>query len=323
MNGEATWHSLEERGSSLGLRVTIWFYRRLGRAIARLLLCPIVTYFFLTGVASRRASRDYLRRLYATPRGARALGAAPGARHVFRHFLEFGVTILDRVGFLLCDPSAFHVEIHGQEHLDRVAAEGRGVLILGSHQGSFDVMRLVAETRSPIPVRVLMFTRHAVRINEILQQLSAPGSRARRSASVIPVQPGSFQHALEAKASIDRGEAVAILADRVPPTERSSVARVKFLGGTALLPRGPFRLAALLGCPVLLMTGLRTGEGSYEVHVEQFAERLELPRAGRSDALDEYCQAYAERLQAYCLRAPYQWFNFYEFWNDDESSADS
>jgi len=95
------WYTKRERGSTLGLRITIWCYRRLGRPIARLLLYPIVAYFFLTDAAGRRASRRYLERLYADPAGARALGEAPGGRHIFRHYLEFGRSILDRAGFWL------------------------------------------------------------------------------------------------------------------------------------------------------------------------------------------------------------------------------
>ena len=101
MRGDAAWDAREERGSLLGIRISVWFYRHLGRGIAALLLYPIVGYFFLTDAPGRRASRRYLERLYASPGGARALGGAPGTRHVFRHFLEFGVTILDRVGFWL------------------------------------------------------------------------------------------------------------------------------------------------------------------------------------------------------------------------------
>ena len=64
-----------------------------------------------------------------------------------------------------------------------------------------------------------------------------------------------------------------------------------------------------------------SGERAYEVHVEPFAERVRLPRSGRREALTELCQRYADRLAARCIRAPYQWFNFYEFFEDDAQDA--
>jgi predicted LPLAT superfamily acyltransferase len=315
------WYAKRERGSTLGLRITIWCYRRLGRPIARLLLYPIVAYFFLTDAAGRRASQRYLERLYADPAGARALGEAPGGQHVFRHYLEFGRSILDRAGFWLGDRTDFELVIRGQGELQRVSEEKRGAIVLGAHIGSFDAMRLAAEWRSATVVNVLMFTRHATRINEFLDGLSEQAPRGSLPVRIVEVAPGSFQHVSKAKACIERGEVVAILADRVPPGEASRVSKVEFLGGTALLPHGPFKLAALLGCPLLLMTGLRSREKAYEIHVERLADRIELPREGRGKALDEFCQAYADRLASYCIRAPYQWFNFYDFWSQGDADA--
>jgi predicted LPLAT superfamily acyltransferase len=321
VRGDGGWSAQAERGSMLGIRITVWFYQRLGRGIATLLLYPIVGYFFLTAAPVRRASRRYLERLYASPEGARALGDAPGIRHVFRHFLEFGLTILDRVGFWLGRGSDFDFRVRGREQLDRVVEEKRGALVLGSHLGSFDAMRLLAATQSPLRVHLLMYTRHAPRINQVLRALREASSEGELQVRVIPIAPGSLQHVVEARACIERGEVIAVLADRVPPGESRRVSPVEFLGATGALPQGPMRLAALLGCPVLLMTGLRIASGAYEIHVERFADRVLLPRARRNEALREYCQDYADRLAGYCARAPYQWFNLYDFWSEGESDV--
>ena len=170
MIAEPAWYALPERGTVLGIRISVWLYRRFGRLAARALLVPIVAYFYLTDRRWRAASRDYLERLFATPEGAGSLGRPPGRRDVFRHFLEFGVAILDRVGFWLDDRDRFEVDVVGADELDRVPREGGGAVILGSHLGSFDAMRLYAE-RSPIKVHLLMYTEHAVRINGIFEVL--------------------------------------------------------------------------------------------------------------------------------------------------------
>jgi predicted LPLAT superfamily acyltransferase len=211
--------------------------------------------------------------------------------------------------------------VRGREHLDRVAREGRGALVLGSHLGSFDALRMIATT-SPIPVRVLMYTRHATRINALFDRLAATSGESAARLRVIPVSPDSFEHVLEARRAIARGEVVAILADRTPPAERSRASRVAFLGAPAPIPQGPFRLAAALGVPVLFMVALRTGDARYEIDVELLADRIELPRVGRAAALDALCQSYADRLAAHCRRAPYQWFNFFDFWSDGSGAAD-
>lgn len=310
MTRAGAWHRRAELGSTAGMRFTVWLYRHLGRRVARVLLVPIVAYFYATAGAARAASRAYLARVARDPEAAGRLGNGP---RVFRHFFAFATSILDRVGFWLGERGDFTLVLRGRELLDRVASEGRGVLVLGSHLGSFDALRMVA-TMSPIPVNVLMYTRHAARINAVFERLAATSGEAAARVRVIPVVPDSFEHALDARRAIARGEVVAILADRTPPSERARASRVAFLGDAAPIPQGPFRLAAALGVPVLFMVALRTGDARYEIDVELLADRIELPRAGRAAALDALCQTYADRLAAHCLRAPYQWFNFFDFW---------
>jgi predicted LPLAT superfamily acyltransferase len=95
---------------------------------------------------------------------------------------------------------------------------------------------------------------------------------------------------------------------------------VEFLGEPAPFAHGPFILASLLECPVYLFFCLREGNG-YRIYCEPFAERIVLPRGERVPRLREYLQQYARRLEAYCMKAPYQWFNFYDFWRRDALDA--
>jgi predicted LPLAT superfamily acyltransferase len=69
----------------------------------------------------------------------------------------------------------------------------------------------------------------------------------------------------------------------------------------------------LLKCPVLLIFCYRVN-GRHEVHIQPFRERLELPRGARQAALADAIADYSRALEARCLHAPEQWFNFYDFW---------
>ncbi len=283
----------------------------MGRGVARLLVYPIVGYFFLTDHTGRRASLRYLEHVYAQPAGREALGAAPGPGLVFRHFLSFGFTVLDRLAFWLGERGGMRVSFHGEEHLLRIVDEGCGGILLGAHVGCFDAMRAIAK-RSPKAINVLMYTAHADRINSVLRSLSGEVE-----LRVISIQPGSIGHVFQLKECIARGEFVAILGDRIAPGEAGRVARVPFLGAEADFPEGPMAVAGLLGCPVLVVGGLRAPDGSYEVTAEPFAERVKLPRAGRREAIAEYCEAYARWVEGRCFKAPLQWFNFYDFWESN------
>ena len=195
----------------------------------------------------------------------------------------------------------------------RFTGHGRGILLLGAHVGSFEAMRLLAGY-SPVGVTVLMHEANAARIAGLVDQLERLRPRAGR-VRIVEVVPGSFTHLLAARDQVAAGGVVAVLADRLPPgAPRAEGVCVRFLGAEARLPGGPLRLAALLRCPVVTMSALRTGARRYQVEVRPFAERIELPRGARDTALAHYAQQYANWLESLCRRAPRQWFNFFDFW---------
>jgi predicted LPLAT superfamily acyltransferase len=106
---------------------------------------------------------------------------------------------------------------------------------------------------------------------------------------------------------------VVIAGDRTPVGGHGRVSRVPFFGRPAPLPQGPWVLAALLGCPVRLLFCLRTTAG-WEVAIEDFAERVVLPRGDRQAMVEGYATRYAGRLEAWARRDPLQWYNFFDFW---------
>ena len=308
MSDKTAWAARAERGSLAALRLMRFLYRTLGYRASQLLLYPIVAYFFATGRATRSASLDYLRAVAAHPGGLRALGGEPSARMVFAHLLEFARQLLDRFAVWSGAGAKISIARIGHEELHAAVDEGHGGILLGAHVGSFDMLRELSRRTGP-DVNVLMFTKHAARINEFFEQLD-PGSRVR----VIEFDPSSVRAAFEIKACIDRGEFVGIAGDRLWQSARERSVEVTFLGRPARFPLGPFLLQAVLGCPLLLAICIRVGQGRYETRVQPLATSGRVPRAERTKRAEELALAYARALEAYCLSVPLQWFNFYPFW---------
>jgi hypothetical protein len=73
-------------------------------------------------------------------------------------------------------------------------------------------------------------------------------------------------------------------------------------------------MAALLRQPVIFMTGLYLGTNRYEIYFEQLADFSQTPLQERDQAIQTAIQRYASLLEHYCRLAPYNWFNFFDFW---------
>lgn len=300
MNG---WAADQERGSRFMLQVMLWIARHLGWHASLLLLYPVSFYFYATGRRTRLASRDYLRHLQ---------GRRVRETEVMRHIFTFACVILDRVYFLIGRDRAYRVEIEGLDDLDATLALGRGCILLGSHLGSFEVLRALGR-RAPVRVKPVMYRDKPGPLSDLLENLDPA-----IAASIIEI--GRPDAMLRVQESLQAGEMVGFLADRAPSGERTVT--IDFLGAKARFPTGPLIIAAVTAAPVMLFYGLRTGPRHYTLRFEPFAERIELPRARREQDLTGWVERYAASLAERCRAAPFNWFNFYPFWDEEPAGRD-
>lgn len=290
------WSLRAERGTPLMLQVIRWIALHLGRPAARALLYPITAYFLLLAPSARRASLDYLRRIRGRPAHWPAAAA---------HIHHFAATILDRVFFLTGKYESFDIEVHNADLVFERVSAGGGCILLGSHLGSFEVLRTLAVSRQRLPLKVLMQEGHNEMITRILHALNPEVAD-----TVIPL--GRPDALIKAYECLQQGHLIGILGDRVADTAKT--VRCDFLGAEAAFPTGPMLAAAALRAPVILFFGLYRGGGRYEIHFELFSEGVTIARDRRARDLQHWVQRYADRLAYYARLAPCNWFNFYDFW---------
>ncbi len=295
------WKRRGEAGSSTMVRFIRWVALDVGAPVARAMLLPITAYFLLVRGPERRASRNYLRR---------ALHREPNLRDIARHVYCFAVSILDRVAFLSGQGAARTVRVHGVEHVQRHVEQGRGVLLFGSHLGSFEAVRHVGFSRPDLEVRILMDYQQNPQLTTLLDALNP-----RAYASVIDAGEESTRVLLRIHETLERGGLVGVLADRVHADEATVTAEL--LGSPITLSMGSFRIAAVTGAPVLLIFGLLRPDGTYDVYFEPFADRIEIRRGHREQDAGRWASRYAARLEARIREAPFNWFNFYDYWRDE------
>lgn len=290
-----------------GGRFAIWLIRGIGRhggrPVARALLPFITAYFLLRRRAERRDSLAYL---------SRALGHRANWWHVARHIHCFASTILDRVFLLGGQLERFDVTIAGLGDLHRALDQHRGVLLLGSHLGSFEVLRVLARQRPDYVIRVVLDKGHNPAMTQLLDELNPE-----IAAGVIDAGQDGPSLMLEIQHAVRSGALVALLGDRVHRGENSVDA--PFLGSPARFPLSPWLVAAALKVPVVLGFGLYRGGNRYDLVFEPFSDGLDIPRARRRTELAALIRRYAERLEHHARSAPLNWFNFYDFWDHPDA----
>jgi predicted LPLAT superfamily acyltransferase len=262
-------------------------------------LFPITAYFMAFSNRTSAASRSYLRR---------ALGREPALSDRFRHYHTFACTLLDRIYALAGRDRQFDISVHHFEILQELVSQGRSCLLVGSHLGSFEMIRAVGRTRGGLRIKALMYRESTPLIASLYQSLNPDLHDDVIYVGTAASLVGLDRHAAE-------GTLLAVLGDRSVDGEKR--VRCQFFGEPAYFPQAPVLLGQILGLPLILFVCLHRGWGRYEVYFEELSGPPPTARNRREEAANAVMQRYAERLEHYCRTAPYNWFNFYDFWRTD------
>ena len=294
----AGWTQQQERGSARLLRLMAWIALHLGRRVARGFLHLITLYFVCTSRRARRASTYYLERVLGRP--ARFLD-------FYRHLYSFASTILDRVYFLNGRFKYFNFRVFGAQALEAELAKGQGGFLIGAHMGSFEAVSAVGHQHTDLHVSLLMYEENARQISQLLKAITQIEQH-----EIIAL--GHADSMMKVQQRLEEGGFIGILADRT--IDQDIMHSRSFLGAVAQFPQGPFKLAALMRRPAFLMLGLYRGANCYDIYFELIHD-FSATSGKRSEAIDLAMTQYIRRLEHFCIRAPYNWFNFYDFWESE------
>ena len=275
----------------------VWISLTFGRRLGRIVLYGIAAYFVAFAPKARRASKQYLER---------ALGRPARWRDGYRHVLSFASTIHDRMYLLNGRFDNFDIEVSGVDQVRDALAKGRGALLMGAHLGSFEVLHSLGWGKEGLKVAMLMYPDNAQKLNAALASINPEFMQ-----HIIAL--GKIDSMMEVRDKLDEGYIVGMLADRTLSDE--AFTPIDFLGHPAPFPVGPWRMAALLQRPVFFMSALYLGGNRYQVHFEPLVDFSQVERAQRKAAIETAMVDYANQLSISCRRAPYNWFNFFDFWH--------
>jgi predicted LPLAT superfamily acyltransferase len=303
------WADIGESTSAAGILFLCGIHRWLGRWPFRVCVYPVVLFHWLTNATARRASLQYLRRLHAHADMLHegVFATTPGWRHSLRHFACFAETLLDKILALGHRYPAQQVRMH-REHMLAAIGQGQGGVIITAHIGCLELCQALADRVPGFRLTALVHTAHAQRFNRLIRRLDPQGQ-----VELLQVTDLGPATAVMLAERVARGEFIAIVGDRVPLRGGRSVP-VPFLGHLAPFPIGAYVLASALACPVFTMACTHAGQG-YDIRFERFADRIVLPRGSRDAALAEQAARFAQWLEAQVRGAPYDWFNFFPFWD--------
>lgn len=310
--GKSThWGEMEEKGVYLGMQFMLFLYRIGGRWLFSPILFLVIGYYYLTARSARRASHEFLNRVWASEKGRQQLGRRPDRRMVFHHLLSFGWSMFDKLASWNGDISVDQFRQVNRSLFDDRIKDGHGGVWLISHLGNIEACQAVFQKADDVPVTALVHTKHAKDFNRLMHHLD-PDNRV----ELLEVSEFDAGTALALRQRIAAGEFLFIAGDRTPVVSKARVVHAPFLGAKAPFPFGPFLIASLMGCPVGALLCLKTDDG-FDMFFHDLPGLEGVTKHDREKAITALVNDYAALLQSYVVRYPLQWYNFFDFWSPD------
>jgi predicted LPLAT superfamily acyltransferase len=288
-------------GRSRGGYFGNWFFVQLIRCLgvwpAYFWLLFVSAYFTLAHATAYRASAEFLEHVF---------GPLPPWRCpllVYRHFLNYGITLVDRLAVLM---GCYRVKavFDGREAVQAELAKGRGVILVGAHIGCWELGGHFLEGFS-VPVNIVMIERELANIQKLLNS-AAGASRFR-----ILTSDAHPLRSIPILAALRRGEIVALHGDR---SFGGADAETDFLGERVRLPEGPYRLAAVSGARLFQAFVVREALGTYRFVAIPMEWKSREDLRSDPNVLLRQTKKYAMRLEEFVRKYPFQWANFYSYW---------
>lgn len=288
-------------------------FRVLPHFLLILIAYPVSLFYFLMGRKAREGLKSYHERIAAL--SGRRLSP-------YLHFLSFSITLVEKAESWLgkIDYSHLHFSNDDIDLFNDSLARGQGVIALVSHVGSSELLRALSAQLArervghPIPMTCIVEFEVTDRFNSMLGRLNRDSKLNLMSTRNMDM--GSIE---QLERTIRDGGIVIIAADRA--SERC--VELDFLGRKAEFPYGAFYLSSLIAAPSFFVTLVRRRDFGirrcYDVFVKRNSTRVEGDgRSARRLYAESTAANFVENLEENCLRHPYQWYNFFEFWRDED-----
>ncbi len=291
----------KSKGNKTGYGIFISVLRRLGVVPAYVLLFFVAGYYFLFSWKSSKAIWYYLRQ-------RQRFSILKSIALLYKNYYYFGQALLDRIVIMTGIKNQFTFNFDDEVHFNEMIAQGKGGLLLSGHLGNWEIAGHMLKKRFTTPINIVMYDNEKEQLKQYLES-----ETGQRNAKIIVIKD-SLSHIYEITEALSKNEFVCMHADRFLPGNKTLDAR--FMGKTATFPAGPYVLASKLEVPVSFVFAMKKTYHHYHFYASAGCIYRGVPDHNHaSDVLNDFVAA----MEAIVRQYPEQWYNYYPFWNENNT----
>jgi len=293
----ASWKG-QSKGTPLGYRIFIFLIRYFGIKSAYLLLRFVSFYFSL--FAAKSHQYFYFQKILQQSK-RKAFWS------IVKNNYVFGQVLIDKVAALSGNAKGFSYDFDGEEYLHQMKSGG---FLIGAHMGNWEIAGELLK-RLDIKVHILMYENERENIKSLLNQVESE-----KTMNIITLND-DMSHIIAIKNAMDNNELVVIHGDRF--AEGAPHIQTQLMGHQAKFPYGPYYLVARFNKPVSFVFAFKETSKHYHFYATKpklypKVRNIKDRKLISGQILSEYIPHLEDKIRKY----PYQWFNFYDFWDSNE-----
>ncbi len=297
----------KKRGNRLGFFCFEILLKLGGVKLAYALLYLVCLHYLIFDRKAVDGALSYLRRRFP------ASGFLKLRFAVYWLFISQGKQLIDRAA-IISGKNFFDIQLQGYEQLKPLIEDkNKGFLLLTSHTGNWQAALAVLKKMNR-PVYLIMRPEDNQAVKKSLN------IDAENSFIKIISPEGYLGGVVEAMQALKNGGIVSIMGDRKYGFE---AAGISFLKDTAYFPIGPFSLAAGCNCPIVVLLSAKLGGNKYTVDLSHILYPRYNSAKDKRQQLKVFIQQYADILNDYVEKYPYQCFLFHNIWNSGDTLLNS
>lgn len=241
------------------------------------------------------------RHAYRFFRRALKQNAVRAAWSTYKNLVLFSQVVIDR--FAMYAGQKFDIVLKGYEHFDRLVKQEDGFVQLSAHVGNYELAGYNLVSKDKLINALVFGGEKETVMNARLKMFGVS------NIHMIAITP-DMSHIFKVNEALAKGEIVSMPADRMIGSAKK--VHVTFFGQNVNLPAGPFMVAAMRGCDLLAVNVMKSAIRQYTIFVTPIKYNGQAPR---KQQIQSMAQTYASELERVVSNYPYQWYNYFDFWN--------
>ncbi len=297
------WFQIKEQSAGEKRLILSWYlYKIFGKKILYLIAFFVSFFTFIFAKNIRFYSKQYFSVSYEY------IGIKPTLMNQFKHIYQYARSLVDKI--LVCcedfkEEDIFFENKEEKKQLIEDIKKQKGVFFICNHIGNIEILQAFAYKylrNYEFYINMFVSSKQSSVFNSFLKNI-----KKEIPVKLFLVENIGISTGVELKENLEKGDIVFIAGDRLAQDNDIKNIKEKMFNREILLPIGTYKLAKLMDVPTYFISAINC-KGKYKIILE------------RQNDLSQkvLTESFVKFMEKAIKINPYQFFNFYDFFNSEK-----